>query len=475
MFVSIMADIRQYRQDFIVVLLRWSLIIVLFCTLIFLWAYWREPLWTSAVLLVTFAQFLPTGIFCFWLLSRDQTRETTWVYTVSALIPSTAFIIFMPETFLLVGIIGYILFVRIIVFLESRQAAYMLGGICIVLYLMAVIVRTSFTLPSINFGSLASALLYILPILILILFTLLDQVGTRHLRNALQTSEKAREDFSRSYQELADSREALSHLATKLESSNVELQMVNEELKSFVYIISHDMRAPLINLKGFSSELRESFKAIEPTVRELLPQMESEQQERARLALEEDAPISLSFIESSVTRMDSLINALLRLSRYGRRELNFTAVNMNEVVQNTLYSLAHQLTEKEIKGCVESLPEITADYLSMEQIMGNLISNAINYLDPKRPGKIDVWAEEKERETLFYIRDNGRGIAEKDMHRLFEPFRRIGRSEVPGEGMGLAYVQTLVRRHNGRIWCNSEEGVGSTFVFTIARRLDRDE
>jgi signal transduction histidine kinase len=96
-------------------------------------------------------------------------------------------------------------------------------------------------------------------------------------------------------------------------------------------------------------------------------------------------------------------------------------------------------------------------------------------LDPDRPGKIDVWAEENERETVFHIRDNGQGIAEQDMSKLFEPFRRIGNNKIPGEGMGLAYVQTLVRRHNGRIWCNSEVDIGTTFSFTIAKQLIQNE
>jgi signal transduction histidine kinase len=137
--------------------------------------------------------------------------------------------------------------------------------------------------------------------------------------------------------------------------------------------------------------------------------------------------------------------------------------------------LAHQVSEKGIEVCVQPLPEITADHLSMQQIVGNLLSNAINYLEPTRSGKIDVWAHENERETIFYVQDNGRGIDRYDMPKLFEPFRRIGRNDTPGEGMGLAYAQTLVRRHNGRIWCESEINKGSTFIFTISKELATQE
>jgi signal transduction histidine kinase len=300
-------------------------------------------------------------------------------------------------------------------------------------------------------------------------------VGTRYLQTALQLSEKARAELSRSYETLAESQETLSKLAIQLEGRNHDLSQVNEDLKSFAYIISHDLRAPLINLKGFSSELRASLKQIEPAARTALPQLPEDEQEQIRLALEEDAPEALAFIESSVTRMDSFINALLLLSRYGRRSLNFECIDMNEIVQTTLKSLAHQTAEKEVAITVADLPQITADYVCLEQIMGNLLSNAINYLQPGRPGKVEIWAEQNELETRFHIRDNGRGIAAKDMTKLFEPFRRIGKNDMPGEGMGLAYVQTLVRRHNGRITCESTIDVGSTFTFAIARFLDKGD
>jgi signal transduction histidine kinase len=124
---------------------------------------------------------------------------------------------------------------------------------------------------------------------------------------------------------------------------------------------------------------------------------------------------------------------------------------------------------------VGSLPEVVADRASMEQILGNLLENAVKYLDSGRPGEIEVTAERDHGETTFRIRDNGRGIAEEDMDKVFAPFRRAGRQDVPGEGMGLPYVQTLVRRHGGRIWCESELGVGTTFTFTLPVKQPRGE
>jgi len=113
------------------------------------------------------------------------------------------------------------------------------------------------------------------------------------------------------------------------------------------------------------------------------------------------------------------------------------------------------------------LPDLVVDKAAAEQIFGNLLDNALKYLEPARSGKIEVTAEQNAGETIFTIRDNGRGIATEDTQKVFELFRRVGRQDVPGEGMGLTYVKTLVRRLGGRIWCESEPGVGSAFSFTI--------
>jgi len=122
---------------------------------------------------------------------------------------------------------------------------------------------------------------------------------------------------------------------------------------------------------------------------------------------------------------------------------------------------------------VGSLPQVVADRTSMEQITGNILSNAVKYLDSSRPGRIEVTAQANGAETTFCIRDNGRGIAAEDMGKVFAPFRRAGKQDTQGEGMGLAYVQTLLRRHGGLISCESELGKGTTFTFTISTRSEK--
>jgi signal transduction histidine kinase len=146
---------------------------------------------------------------------------------------------------------------------------------------------------------------------------------------------------------------------------------------------------------------------------------------------------------------------------------------MNALVRDTLETLAHQIEQRRACVTVGPLPAVVADRTALEQILGNILNNAIIYLDPGRPGEIEITGERNGDETIFRIRDNGRGIAPEDMDKVFAPFRRAGKQDVPGEGMGLAYVQTLVRRHDGRIWCESEVGAGTTFAFALSNHLIR--
>lgn len=253
-----------------------------------------------------------------------------------------------------------------------------------------------------------------------------------------------------------------------------ELEDTNEEVRHFAYIVSHDLRAPLVNLKGFASELRSSMSVVTDVCDEVLPLIDPAKQNKLRLALEEDIPEALRFIESSVSNMDSFTKAILKLSRLGRLRLELVEVDVRTLVGKTLHALAYQINNRGVTVTIGNLPTVTADFVSMEQIFGNILTNAISYLDPNRPGEIDISAEQQADETIFCIRDNGRGIAAEDMDKVFAPFRRAGNQDVPGEGMGLAYVQTLIRRHGGRIWCESEAGIGTRFIFTFPNNLQNN-
>ena len=252
-----------------------------------------------------------------------------------------------------------------------------------------------------------------------------------------------------------------------------EVEIANEEVKQFAYIVSHDLRAPLVNLKGFSAELRDAMETLAPHLQRLLDGIDEAEREEVALLLEEDVPEALGFIETSVSRMDGFINSVLKLSRLGRRELALQSVDVGQYVETCRQSLAHQMEERGVELIVGDLPEVIADPTAMEQIIGNLLTNAVNYLVPDRPGRIEIGGEHTALGTRFWIKDNGRGIAKEDEEKVFAPFRRAGRQDVVGEGMGLSYVRTMVRQHGGQIWFESEPDVGTTFTFTIADRPEK--
>jgi PAS domain S-box-containing protein len=262
-------------------------------------------------------------------------------------------------------------------------------------------------------------------------------------------------------------------VAEQLQRYAAELERSNEEVKNFAYIVSHDLRVPLVNLKGYTSELRSALEVIGSNFDAALPHLIDEKRSAVATALHEDVPEALEFITNSVTRMDSFINAVLILARLGRQDLKPEPIDMNALVQISVETMSHQLQERGIEVIVASLPHVVADRTSMEQIIGNILSNAVKYLDSSRPGRIEVTAQDNGAETTFRIRDNGRGIAAEDMAKVFAPFRRAGKQDTPGEGMGLAYVQTLLRRHGGLISCESELGKGTTFTFTISTRSEK--
>ncbi len=272
---------------------------------------------------------------------------------------------------------------------------------------------------------------------------------------------------------------ALREMHDRLERAVAErtedLVRANEELKRFAYIVSHDLRAPLVNIKGFSGELHEAFETIHAKLARILPLLTREDRDQLEEILLDEIPEALQFIDTSASRMGHLIDAVLKLSRVGRREMYFLRQDTFQIVQKTLETLAHQIDQKGVEITVGDLPEVVADATALEQIFSNILVNAINYLVPGRPGKIAIEGEEREEDVIFHLRDNGRGIPPEEKTKIFEPFRRVGNPEVPGEGMGLAYVQILVHRHGGRIWCESQPGIGTTFSFTLARNVGNDD
>ncbi|MAS35975.1 MAG: hypothetical protein CL610_18350 [Anaerolineaceae bacterium] len=258
----------------------------------------------------------------------------------------------------------------------------------------------------------------------------------------------------------------------EMRAMNENLEQANKEIQQFAYIVSHDLRAPLINLKGFSSILNTALGQMTALGDTVLPVLDEAQHQVWNSIIFDKAPTALRFINSSVDRMDAYTSAILTLSRLGRRDLNYEQISTSAIVERIVESLSAQIQEQEIRIEVDDLPQIYADHLALDQIFTNIITNAVKYLSPDRPGYIRVSAKQDLLETTFHVQDNGRGISETDRDKVFAPFRRAGKATVEGEGMGLAYVQALVKRHGGDIWFESRLGEGSTFSFSILNKGD---
>ena len=268
------------------------------------------------------------------------------------------------------------------------------------------------------------------------------------------------------------------NLEATVDERTADLREANDEIQRFAYIVSHDLRSPLVNIMGFTSELEElradifrriaalgraAGSAPEPVLAgEDEPELEEEDRQ-----LSQDFSEALGFIKSSIAKMDRLISAILNLTREGRREFEPVRIDTRELIEAIVTTVAHQAAEAEAQIRIEPLPDIVSDRLALEQIFSNLIDNALKYLKPGVPGDISVRGRTKLGFAIFEVADNGRGIDAKDHQRIFDLFRRAGTQDRPGQGIGLAHVRALVRRLGGTMSVQSELNNGSTFTITL--------
>ncbi|WJR75158.1 CHASE3 domain-containing protein [Bradyrhizobium sp. NP1] len=274
-------------------------------------------------------------------------------------------------------------------------------------------------------------------------------------------------------------RDANVNLEVTVDERTADLREANDEIQRFAYIVSHDLRSPLVNIMGFTSELEELRNDIFRRIASLrrvasaapAPDIASDAAEPvlegADKQLSDDFSEALGFIKSSIGKMDRLITAILNLTREGRRQFEPVRIDMCELIEAIVATLAHQATEANATIKIGSLPDIVSDRLALEQIFSNLIDNAIKYLKPGGPGGITVRGRTKLGFAIFEVADNGRGIDPKDHQRIFDLFRRAGTQDKPGQGIGLAHVRALVRRLGGTMSVSSELNQGSTFTITL--------
>lgn len=262
----------------------------------------------------------------------------------------------------------------------------------------------------------------------------------------------------------------LNQRAAELTESNRDLAHKNAENEMFVYSVSHDLRSPLVNLQGFSKEMEKGCQQLVALLdEEIVP---SAVRDRGRSVLDGKMAKSISFIQSAVMRLAGIIDAMLRLSRAGRVEYRLDTVNVAEMVKQVVEATQGTIAESRATIQVGELPPVWGDRTAIEQVFGNLVGNALTYLDPARAGIIEIGclpvsAGVPEGFRTYYVRDNGLGIVESHQAKIFQAFQRAHPGIGKGEGLGLAIVSRIIERHRGRVWVESTAGQGSTFYVTL--------
>jgi len=241
---------------------------------------------------------------------------------------------------------------------------------------------------------------------------------------------------------LTNSRDQLESLVEKRTS---ELQSSNKELEAFCYSVSHDLRAPLRGISGFSQILLEDYREV----------------------LDHNGKDYLNRVVSSANRMGDLIDELLSLSRVSRCALNPESINMSELTLKVVDEL-QQGAEHTMQ--IDVQPDITAygDPTLIRSVLDNLIGNALKYSSKKDAGRVEFGQSQQDGQTVYWVCDNGVGFDMQYADKLFSPFQRLhGAEEFEGTGVGLATVARVVRRHGGKVWARSEIDQGACFYFTL--------
>ena len=229
-----------------------------------------------------------------------------------------------------------------------------------------------------------------------------------------------------------------------------ELEESNKELEAFSYSVSHDLRAPLRALDGFSQAMLNDFG----------PQLPDEGQRY------------LKTIRYSAQQMSALIDALLEFSRFNRQELNKQTMDTSKLVHNALDELGFPWQERQIEILVGDLPVSSGDPVLLKQVWINLLSNALKYTNNRQKAEIEIGSTKVNGTEAFFVRDNGTGFDMRYADKLFGVFERLHRMEdYEGTGIGLAMVQRIINRHGGRVWANAAIDRGATFTFTLEKEI----
>jgi light-regulated signal transduction histidine kinase (bacteriophytochrome) len=266
---------------------------------------------------------------------------------------------------------------------------------------------------------------------------------------------RASDDLQAELEERKQREEEIRKLNQELAKQATELETSNKELESFAYSVSHDLRAPLRHVVGFS---------------ELL-------QKQASSSLDDKSRRYVQTILESAKRMGNLIDDLLGFSRIGRAETRRTTVNLEQLVREVIAELGQETRGRDIAWKIGALPVCHGDRSMLKVVLVNLVSNAVKFTRVRTPAEIEIGCvASKVNQVEVFVRDNGAGFDMQYANKLFGVFQRLHRSEeFEGTGIGLATAQRIIHRHGGKIWAEGAVDRGATFYFSLPKAQDATE
>ncbi len=252
---------------------------------------------------------------------------------------------------------------------------------------------------------------------------------------------------------------------TELMHYNDVLLEKNKELENYVYVTSHDLRSPLVNIQGFSTRLRKHTDKIGELI--LASEIDQTTKENLDELIKQKIPHTLDYIFNSVGKMERMLNSLLQISRTGRVAMNIQQIKMYSLLSKVIHAVEYQLQEINARVDIEDLPDCYGDEAMLNQLFSNIITNAIKYRDDQRQLKINISGVSRYKKVLYRIMDNGIGIPKEHLEKIWYVFYRVDNRHVPGDGIGLSVVKRIVEKHHGKIWVESTERYGTTFFIEL--------
>jgi signal transduction histidine kinase len=243
----------------------------------------------------------------------------------------------------------------------------------------------------------------------------------------------------------------------------------NRELENYLYVASHDLRSPLVNIQGFSARLLKQTSGLS----EILSgspddRKTAEATAQLREIITNGIPQTIDFIFKNVLKMDKLISGLLQISRTGRIAMSIQRVDMMGVMKTVVDERAYEIEQSGASIEIREIPPCWGDVHLLNQLFSNIVGNALKYRDRSRPLQITIGAKQYRRRVVYSVTDNGIGIAARHLERIWDVFYRVDwKGTVEGDGIGLSIVKRIVDKHCGKIRVESTEGVGSTFFIDL--------